>query len=264
MNRHHRTHVDEQPFTCKYESCVQIFHNSEALDQHSRTHIDQGPFTCKYDSCGQAFYDRGKLTEHHRTNKRRPLACEYDSCSRTFARREDLEAHMHMHTRERPFACSYEGCQKSFCDQESLRQHENSRQIHQCCHEGSDQTFSKASQPHPHHHEGNTTSAEEVKPIRLRLTQPKRQNSGSVDDSRSPRKRIFLRLPIKNGLGDSSTSSPMKAHEPGSESSVLAKRSNEHIQRRKVHENGQSSSSSVSTSSTLEATCKYQISSHSS
>lgn len=108
---------------------------------------------------------------------------------------------MHMHTRERPFACTYEGCKKNFCDRTALIQHENthrSKSLKVYSHESYNQTFTKPVQTHNHHrdeHEKTITSVKEVRPIRLRLTQPKRQDPKSLKGS--PRKSLLLRLSTK-------------------------------------------------------------------
>ena len=266
LNRHHLTHPDERPFTYKYEAYGQAFHDSEALDQHCQTHENQSHFACKYDSCGQIFQDRGGLTEHHRAHKQRPLACEYGSCSRTFARRETLEAHMHMHTKERPFTCSYEGCNKSFCDREGLIQHESShmnKKLHHCGYESCNEAFSKSSQLHRHYHEEHettTTSVGETRPIRLRLTQPKRQNPEPLEDD--PRKRVLIRLRTKKTIGDSSTPDLRENPRNFTESQRFPKRCSSFIKSRKVHQDASTSDSSLSTSFTPEASGKYQLSSH--
>ena len=106
---------------------------------------------------------------------------------------------MHMHSRERPFACSYEGCNKTFCDGGGLIHHENchiNKKIYPRSHESCNQTFSEPFQLHWHHreeHEKATTLVEEIRPIRLRLTQPKRPNSESLENI--PRKRLLIHLP---------------------------------------------------------------------
>ena len=263
--RHHRTHADERPFPCKYEACGQAFHDSEALDEHCHTHENQSLFACRYDSCGQTFHNREGLTEHHRAHKQRPLACEYDSCSRTFARRETLEAHMHMHTRERPFTCSYEGCSKSFCDRGGLIQHESShinKDIHHCGYLSRNESFNKTSQLHHHYreeHEATITSVDESRPIRLRLSQPKRQDPEPLEDG--PRKRLLIRLHTKTTVGDSLTSDLRETPKSCTESRSVPNRASSCIQTRKLHQDASSSDSSLSTSSTPQASGKYLLSS---
>lgn len=108
---------------------------------------------------------------------------------------------MHMHTKKRPFACTYEGCTKSFCDRGALIQHENthrSKNLKSYSHEFYNQTITKPVQSHSHHHEEHEktiASVTEVRPIRLRLSQPKRQGPESLEES--PRKSVLLRLHMK-------------------------------------------------------------------
>ena len=266
LQRHQRTHPIERPFVCKYESCGQAFHVSKVLDQHHQTHTEQFLFTCKYDSCGQVFHERGELTDHHRTHKQRPLACEYDSCSRTFAQRESLEAHMHMHTRARPYPCSYEACNKSFCDRGDLLQHEkNHPEKHTLPRSDKSfhETFAKPLHLHgPYREDEEATKAVEmVRPIRLRLSQPKRQNPGSLENS--PRKRILLRLSMGKTLGTLTASDPKQARETCSESNASAQCSAHCIDKSKVHQEAHLPNSSLSTSSISEASTGYQIPSQS-
>ena len=199
LTRHHRIHVTGRPFTCNYESCGHDFLSSEALVQHSLIHGDESLLACKYDSCDQVFYDREKRIEHHRAHKQRPLACENDSCSRTFARRETLEAHMRMHAKERPFNCTFQDCHKTFCDDGGLIQHEKShprKNLPRCDYKPCDQTFVKPFQSHNHspgEHQKPMMPREEVRPIRLRLTQPKTPSPESVVDSQ-PTQRTPLQI----------------------------------------------------------------------
>ena len=163
---------------------------------------------------------------------------------------------MHMHTREQPFACTYEGCNKSFCDREGLIQHENSHGI-KCPqpsgNESCDQKLTKPSQPQGRfqaEHEKTITPVEEVRPIRLRLSQPKKPNPEPLEDS--PRKSLFIRPPVKKTLEGPSTSHTTKAHKYCSTDS---------IKKRNLNHDAPPFSSSI-TSSTTEASGKYQVSSH--
>lgn len=239
----------------------QTFKSVAPFEAHYRRHT--GLFVCRYDSCREAFHDRGRLTEHHRThNGLRTLACEHGSCSRTFARRESLESHMNMHTRERPFVCTHEGCNRSFCDRGGLIQHENGHTteiLHPCRYESCNQTFTEPFQLHRHYHKEHetiATSVKEVRPIRLRLSQPKRPNPELLESS--PRKRLLIRLPIQKTLGDSLTSGQMEAHEDSSQSKSSIKGPTKRIKRRNAHHDACLDNSSFSTSSSG----RYQGSSH--
>ncbi len=170
-----------------------------------------------------------------------------------------------MHTKESPFACTYEGCNKKFCDREGLIQHEDShirKGLQTCCYKSCNQTFSKPFQLHCHYreeHEKTITPAEEIRPIRLRLSQPKRPNPASLEDGK--RKRLLIRLPITKTLGGTSTSAPTEANEDCSESKTCAKWSTNRMEGKSSHRNARPPNSSSSISSTSETSGKYQVSS---
>ena len=266
LNQHHRTHGNEKPFVCEYKSCGQTFHDSVALDQHFDSHTDKSPLICKYDSCGQAFHDFESLIAHHRTHKQRPLVCRWASCTRTFAQRKSLEAHVHMHTKERRFSCTYEGCNKSFCASEGLMQHEKSHtapSLHPCEHKSCEQIFTKPSELQRHNGEEHSKpqSVDRVRPIRLRLSQPKRQSSESMESA--PRKRLVLRPPKKT-LRSSSSSNSTKGGESGSESKEIIKRPSTHAERKNVKYNDRPPKSSSSARPISEASIKHRVSGFSS
>ena len=174
---------------------------------------------------------------------------------------------MHMHTKERSFACSHKGCKKSFCDVNGLIYHQQrhkTENVHQSTNESSNPTISEAFHTqHRYSEEQEKTimSAKERRPIRLRLSQPKKHDFVSSEDN--PRKRILLRLPIKTTLGDSSTSDPKKAHSPVSKSNSVATRSTSHHKRSKVNQDVCPSNTGLSKGVTSEARCNDGISSHS-
>ena len=173
---------------------------------------------------------------------------------------------MHMHTKERTFTCPYKGCSKSFCEREGLTQHESShtnKNIHRCGYESCNKAFDSSFKLHRHYreeHDKTTTPVEEVRPIRLRLTQPKKQESIFMEDI--PRKRILLRLPMKKTLGGLSTPDPTEGHKDCSESNSPAERSIKDTGRRNAHKDAHSTNSSLSTSS--KASGNNHISSHTS
>lgn len=172
---------------------------------------------------------------------------------------------MQMHTRERPFACTYEGCNKSFCDREGLIQHENSHEskcLQPSGYESCDQNLTKPSQTQgrfQEEHQKTVTPVEEVRPVRLRLSQPKRPSPEPLEDS--PRKSLLIRLPAKKTLKGPSNAHPTKAHNYCSESETFAKWPTNSIKKRNVHHDARPFSSSI-TSSTTEASGKHQVSGH--
>ncbi|KAF6230068.1 hypothetical protein HO133_004407 [Letharia lupina] len=138
-----------------------------------------------------------------------------------------------------------------------------SRILQPCGYESRHQTFSKPLQLPRHcreEHEETVTPVEEVRPIRLRLSQPKRQNPESLEDS--PRKGLLILLPTKQTLSGTSTSDPTEAQEHCSESKSFAKRPTIRIKGGNGHDNACPSNSSFSTRSTSDASGKCQVSSH--
>ncbi|KAL9138499.1 MAG: hypothetical protein Q9175_000287 [Cornicularia normoerica] len=134
--------------------------------------------------------------------------------------------------------------------------------FHTCGYESCNQTFPKVFQLHRHYrkeHNKIITSVEEVRPIRLRLSQPKRQSPKPLEDS--PEECLLIRLPMKKTLGGTSTSDPAEANENYSESKSLAKRPIART-RKNVDYNARSPNFRSSTSSTPEVSGKYLVSSH--
>ena len=169
---------------------------------------------------------------------------------------------MHMHTRERPFACTYEDCFKTFCDHGGLIQHEKShitKNLHPCGYESCNQTFTNPNQLHSlscEEHKKTIISEKEIRPIRLRLSQPKRQSAQSLDN---PQETLLVRLPVNKTLAGTSTSDPTEAHDHWTQSEISAKRPTNHVGRRNANHDARPS---FGTSSTSEARRRYQISSH--
>ena len=173
---------------------------------------------------------------------------------------------MYMHTRARPYPCSYEACNKSFCDRGELLQHKKSHPKEHT-HPHGDQSFHEPFDKPlqlqgPYREDEKTTEAVEMgHPVRLRLSQPKRQNPGSLEDS--PRKRTLLRLSMGKTLGKSPASDAKKARETCSELNASAQCFANCVDRSKVHQEAHIPKSSFSNSSISEASTEYQIPRHS-
>ena len=173
---------------------------------------------------------------------------------------------MHMHTKERSFTCSYAGCNKSFCDLGTLTHHKNShinRDIHICSYESCNDAFNDPLQLQRHYneeHEMITISVEEVRPVRLRLTQPKRQTPESFEDS--PRKRLLLRPPKKEIRSHPLRPDLTKTHESCPESSHVVNHPTTSTGRGNVHQEARSSNPSMNTSSTSKTSSSYEVFNH--
>ena len=173
---------------------------------------------------------------------------------------------MHRHTRDRPLTCTYEGCNRSFCDRGELTQHEESHEsktLHEFSYESCNQTSNKPFQLHRHHHEEHVktvTSGEEFRPIRLRLSQPKRKSPEPLEDS--SRKRLLIRLPMRKSLRGKSTLDLMEAHNHCVESKNLVKPPANRTGKQNAPHGAPPSNSSSKLSSTSETNRRYQVSSN--
>ena len=141
-------------------------------------------------------------------------------------------------------------------------QHEKSHtspSLDPCEHQSCEQIFTKPSETQRHYCEEHMKpqSVDRVRPIRLRLSQPKRQIPESIE--RAPRKRLVLRLPKKT-LRSPSTSNSTKEGESGSESKKTIKRPNTHAERKDVKYTARPPKSSTSAGPISEASGKHWVS----
>ena len=168
---------------------------------------------------------------------------------------------MQTHTRKRPFICSYRGCKKSFTDREGLKEHETSHKseiFHPYGHQSRNEAF-ETHRPKHEEHGKITTSAEEVHPIRLRLSLPKRPSSETLEEI--PRKRLMIRIPMQKARDGSSRLNSTEVYEQYTEAGGLVKQSADNIERENVNQDVQPSNPGFNTSSTLDAIGNHQVSS---
>ncbi|KAM0799222.1 hypothetical protein BDR22DRAFT_822531 [Usnea florida] len=161
--------------------------------------------------------------------------CEWDGCEKSFKSISAFESHYRRHT-DQPFSCTYEGCNNNFCASEGLMQHEKShtaRSLHPCEHQSCGQIFTKLSELQRHYCEEHVKpqSVDMARPIRLRLSQPKRQNPESIEGA--PRRLLVLRPP-KMTLKSPSNSNSTEGDENGSESKKTIKLPDTHAERKDV------------------------------
>ena len=119
-------------------------------------------------------------------------------------------------------------------------QHEKShtaQSLHTCEYQSCGQIFTKPSELRRHYCEEHMKpqSVDSVRPIRLRLSQPKRQSPKSMENA--PRNRLVLRAPKKT-LSGPSTSNPTKEDASGSDPKRTIKRPNTHAERKDVNYDG--------------------------
>lgn len=139
---------EERPTPFKCEVCTRGFSRKDKLKLHLMIHSGDKPLKCE--ACGKAFLRRDHLKNHMRTHSRpraapkpknhgrkvalaaadpdgdaekdkveRPFGCEV--CHKMFTRKDNLGAHMRIHTGERPFACDL--CEKRFAEKCALKRH---------------------------------------------------------------------------------------------------------------------------------------------
>ena len=145
-------------------------------------------------------------------------------------------------------------------------QHEKSHtapSLHPCEHESCEQIFTKPSELQRHNCEEHVKpqSVDRVRPIRLRLSQPRRQCPESMESA--PRKRLVLRPP-KQTLSGPSTSNPSKGDENGPESSRNIKWPNTLAKRKDVNYIARPPKSNSSARPISEASSKHRVSGFSS
>ena len=145
-------------------------------------------------------------------------------------------------------------------------QHEKShtaQSLHPCEHQSCEQIFTKPSELRRHYCEEHMKpqSVDRVRPIQLRLSQPKRQSPESMEST--PRKRLVLRPPKKT-LRSPSASNSTKGDESGSESKEPFKRPNTHAERKDVKYNARPPKPSSTAGPISEASGKHRVSGFSS
>jgi Zinc finger, C2H2 type len=66
LQRHHRIHTNERPYSCSHTGCGKSFIQRSALTVHIRTHTGEKPHHCEYIGCGKCFSDVSTCSVPHR------------------------------------------------------------------------------------------------------------------------------------------------------------------------------------------------------
>ncbi|XP_057338385.1 zinc finger protein 93-like isoform X2 [Microplitis mediator] len=110
LNRHKKLiHGANKKYPCG--QCDRKFSSKVTRDEHRRTHLDERPFACQL--CGKAFKQKSSLYSHRKFHQTLTVPIhKCPDCERVFPRRQELDKHILVHTKERPYSCSI--CGKKF------------------------------------------------------------------------------------------------------------------------------------------------------
>ncbi|KAK7879026.1 hypothetical protein WMY93_030779 [Mugilogobius chulae] len=100
------TFCSQKPFSC--DNCDKNFCTRYQLTRHELCHSGEKPHKCAVEGCSQAFVTNASLKNHtsrfHKQEKK--YKCNFQGCEEPFNKRNQLTAHMFVHTKSLPFQLS--------------------------------------------------------------------------------------------------------------------------------------------------------------
>ncbi|XP_026324059.1 zinc finger protein 888-like [Hyposmocoma kahamanoa] len=117
--KHHRRHLDVNPYVCRHPGCNFIGKDQASFRHHAVKH---GARSQVCEVCGAAFRRRWELRQHQaRAHLAAPRRCRV--CRRAFRNHLTYNAHALTHVRPPQYKCEWTGCPKAYRSRTALAAH---------------------------------------------------------------------------------------------------------------------------------------------